>query len=109
MRSRKRPAARRRSADPSRSRPAARRTTGARSARERRCRPGVLSGRGAKRGGQIMTESELAGLRVLVIEDEALVSMLLEDVLAELGCEVVGFAARYADALAKSTSLDYDV
>jgi two-component SAPR family response regulator len=33
---------------------------------------------------------DLTGLRVLVLEDEALLSMLLEDVLAELGCALVG-------------------
>jgi DNA-binding response OmpR family regulator len=37
-----------------------------------------------------MPRSELAGTRVLLIEDEMLVAMLLEDALAELGCEVVG-------------------
>lgn len=33
---------------------------------------------------------DLTGLRVLVLEDEALLSMLLEDVLGELGCTLVG-------------------
>jgi two-component SAPR family response regulator len=33
---------------------------------------------------------QLTGLRVLVLEDEALLAMLLEDVLAELGCVLVG-------------------
>jgi DNA-binding response OmpR family regulator len=37
-----------------------------------------------------MPKSDLAGTRVLLIEDETLVAMLLEDALAELGCEVVG-------------------
>lgn len=40
------------------------------------------------------TTPGLAGMRVLVIEDETLVAMLLEDALAELGCEVVGPVAR---------------
>jgi two-component SAPR family response regulator len=40
------------------------------------------------------------GLRVFVLEDEALLSMLLEDVLAELGCSVVGPFARCDAALA---------
>ncbi len=30
------------------------------------------------------------GLRVMVLEDEAIIAMLLEDMLAEMGCEVVG-------------------
>ena len=32
----------------------------------------------------------LAGMRVLLIEDETLVAMMLEEILQELGCEVVG-------------------
>jgi CheY-like chemotaxis protein len=35
----------------------------------------------------------LSGCRVLVVEDEVLVSWALEDMLAGLGCEVVGPAA----------------
>jgi CheY-like chemotaxis protein len=42
---------------------------------------------------------QLAGKRILVVEDEALVAMLLEDVLADLGCEVVGPAMRLAEGL----------
>jgi CheY-like chemotaxis protein len=45
-------------------------------------------------------EAGLAGKRVLVVEDEALVSMLLEDMLADLGCAVVGPAGCVAEALA---------
>jgi CheY-like chemotaxis protein len=37
--------------------------------------------------------------RVLVVEDESLVAMLLEDILADCGCEVIGPAANVADAL----------
>jgi len=44
--------------------------------------------------------SQLQGRRVLVVEDEVMVSWLLEDMLAELGCEVVGPAARVGQALA---------
>lgn len=38
--------------------------------------------------------SQVAGTRVLLVEDEALVAMLLEDVLEELGCKVVGPVSR---------------
>ena len=38
--------------------------------------------------------------RVLVVEDEAIVSMMIEDVLAEMGCRVVGPAGRLEEALA---------
>lgn len=41
----------------------------------------------------------LSGRRILVVEDEMLVAMLMEDILADLGCVVVGPAARVADAL----------
>lgn len=43
---------------------------------------------------------KLEGLRVLIVEDEALVSMLLEDMLADHGCEVAASAGRVAQALA---------
>jgi CheY-like chemotaxis protein len=41
----------------------------------------------------------LKGLRVLVAEDEILISMLLEEMLAELGCEIVGAASTLSVAL----------
>jgi CheY-like chemotaxis protein len=41
----------------------------------------------------------LRGLRVLVVEDEAAISLLLEDMLLDFGCEVVGPAARLSTAL----------
>lgn len=41
----------------------------------------------------------LAGLRVLIVDDEALVAMLLEDMLADLGCELAGSAGRVSQAL----------
>src|SRR6185369_1785871 len=45
-----------------------------------------------------MSEQQLAGLRVLVVEDEALVAIFLEDMLGELGCEVVGLMPRVDEA-----------
>jgi DNA-binding NtrC family response regulator len=47
-----------------------------------------------------MTRPGLAGCRVLVVEDELLVSMLVEDMLIEEGCIVIGPFARVKDALA---------
>jgi CheY-like chemotaxis protein len=41
-----------------------------------------------------MSDQRLTGLRVLVVEDEALVAFFLEDMLNELGCEVIGLAPR---------------
>jgi CheY-like chemotaxis protein len=57
----------------------------------------------------VSTSSTLIGRRVLVIEDESLVAMFVEDVLADLGCVVVGFASRLPEALEKATSAAFDV
>ena len=38
-------------------------------------------------------------MRILVVEDEALVAFMLEDILADLGCEVVGPALHVDAAL----------
>jgi CheY-like chemotaxis protein len=56
-----------------------------------------------------MTDTaKLAGLRVLVVEDEMMVSMLIEDMLTDLGCTVIGPASRLDEAidLAKSAEID---
>ncbi|HEY5302273.1 MAG TPA: response regulator [Acetobacteraceae bacterium] len=45
-------------------------------------------------------DKRLAGLRVLVVEDEAIIAMLLEDMLADFGCEVVGVVPAIEPALA---------
>ncbi len=42
----------------------------------------------------------LDGRRILLVEDEILIACMLEDMLADLGCVVVGPAARVAQALA---------
>jgi len=44
--------------------------------------------------------SPLAGLRILVVDDEPLVAMMIEDLLADFGCEVVGPVGSVAEALA---------
>jgi DNA-binding NtrC family response regulator len=41
----------------------------------------------------------LAGVRVLLVEDETLVAMLLEDMIADLGGTVIGSASRVGRAL----------
>ena len=50
----------------------------------------------------------LAGLRVLIVEDEVLVAMLMEEYLLELGCNVMGIAADLDDALEKAHSVELD-
>ena len=51
----------------------------------------------------------LAGRRVLVVEDESMVTMLLQDFLEDMGCEVVGVASRLEEALEKIDTLTFDV
>ena len=52
--------------------------------------------------------SALAGLKVLVVEDEMMVSMLIEDMLTDMGCVVIGPASRLDEAigLAKAGGVD---
>lgn len=47
--------------------------------------------------------------RVLVIEDEALIGMLLEDMLSDLGHEVVGIVSRIEDALSAVRGDSFDL
>ncbi|PPD13571.1 MAG: hypothetical protein CTY25_14710 [Methylobacterium sp.] len=41
----------------------------------------------------------LAGCRILVVEDEMMIAMLIEDILGDHGCRIVGPASRVAVAL----------
>lgn len=50
----------------------------------------------------------LAGLRVLVVEDEWLIASELERILGERGCVVVGPAARVAEALQMVAGESFD-
>ena len=45
-------------------------------------------------------DSPISGRKVLIVEDEMIVAWLLEDMLAELGCAVVGPAASVKQAMA---------
>jgi len=53
--------------------------------------------------------SFLSGRRVLVVEDEMLVAWELEDMLSNLGCTVIGPAARVNKALAMLDAETIDV
>ncbi len=48
----------------------------------------------------------LEGANILVIEDETLITMLLEDILSELGCNVCGSAATLGQAQSLAGMLD---
>jgi CheY-like chemotaxis protein len=66
--------------------------------------------RGARTGFVQMEASapDLMGRRILVVEDESMVSMLIEDALVDMGCVVVALASRFEDGLAKAQTLAFD-
>lgn len=47
-----------------------------------------------------------AGLRILLVEDEAMVAMIIEDTLTDLGCEVVGPMSSLERALAAAQTAE---
>ena len=49
------------------------------------------------------------GRRILVVEDEFLIRMLLEDMLTDLGYEIVGVAGRVDEAAELAESKDFDL
>jgi CheY-like chemotaxis protein len=51
----------------------------------------------------------LTGLDVLVVEDESMVSMLIQDILASHGCRIVETAARVKEALEKVGQASFNV
>ncbi len=57
------------------------------------------------------TPMTLKGKRILIVEDETLISMLFEDILSDFGCDVVGPALniRQATALANEAGIDVAV
>ncbi|HJP98689.1 MAG TPA: response regulator [Rhodanobacteraceae bacterium] len=55
-----------------------------------------------------MNNDNLSSVRILIVEDESLVSMLLEDMLGDLGCIVAAAASELGDAKAKLSSTAYD-
>jgi CheY-like chemotaxis protein len=56
----------------------------------------------------LAASGSLSGLRVLVVEDEMLVSLLIEDVLNELLCIVVGPYSTLGSALAAAQRAEID-
>ncbi|WP_164863214.1 response regulator [Stutzerimonas nitrititolerans] len=55
-----------------------------------------------------MSSKPLAGRRILVVEDELMILMLVEDMLAELGCTSITSAATVEQALALIDEKDFD-
>ena len=52
--------------------------------------------------------SSTAPLKILVVEDEVLVALMISEMLNELGCVVAGSAGTVRDALALAQSSDLD-
>jgi len=53
---------------------------------------------------------DLAGRQVFLVEDEAMVAMMIEDMLQELGCVLAGCAGTLRGALAKVHALsEFDI
>jgi CheY-like chemotaxis protein len=67
-------------------------------------RSAILSG--VEKGDRGMA---LSGKRVLVVEDESLVSMLIEEFLEDIGCTVAGVAGRIEEAARLAESLAVDL
>ncbi len=57
----------------------------------------------------MLGQPDLQGLRVLVVEDELLVAMLIEEMCADLSCEVVGPVATLEEAIERSQEADCDI
>lgn len=51
----------------------------------------------------------LAGKRVMIVEDEMLVALMIEDLLADLGCETVGPFGSVAQALSAAGTEPIDL
>lgn len=54
-------------------------------------------------------ERSLRGLKVFIVEDESLIAMLLEDILDEFGCEIVGSALTLRQAQEQAGAVPADV
>lgn len=51
----------------------------------------------------------LQGLKIFIVEDEAPIAMLIEDMLEDLGCHVAASAASIAEALDLAVGAEFDL
>lgn len=47
--------------------------------------------------------------RILIVEDEAIVAMYVEDILADLGYEVAGIVSRLEEGISRAAESDFDI
>ena len=69
----------------------------------------ALGGRQAAMNNEESIVTDKAKGRILVVEDEAIISMVIEDMLEELGYDIVGPASRLDHALTQALQADIDV
>jgi len=62
-----------------------------------------------KPGDEMTAQVELPPKRILVVEDELMIRMLLEDMLGELGYTVAAEAGRIDEALQAAKTADFDI
>jgi CheY-like chemotaxis protein len=74
--------------------------------RDLAARPGVIGARDMAEGPKLQRDG---GLRVLVVEDEAMIMTLVEDMVAELGHRVAGLAASVEEAAGLAEDGEFDV
>jgi two-component SAPR family response regulator len=55
-----------------------------------------------------MTSQGVTGCRILVVEDETLIVLMIEGALAEMGCDIVGPAAKLEAALNLANDGEFD-
>lgn len=53
--------------------------------------------------------SEFSGVKVLIVEDEGLVALMIEDMLQDLGCEVVASVAGLKEACSLAATAELDL
>ncbi|MBB2687850.1 UNVERIFIED_ORG: CheY-like chemotaxis protein [Rhizobium etli] len=53
--------------------------------------------------------TDYSGLKVLVVEDEGLVALMIEDMLEDLGCEVAASATRLTEACGLAATAQVDL
>lgn len=53
--------------------------------------------------------SSFSGKRVLIVEDEALIALMLEDILVEMGATIAGSAATISKGMDLAHSTEFDI
>src|SRR5258708_35934754 len=69
----------------------------------------IRSQRGRKMASVAQAQPAMPAKRILVVEDELMIRMLLEDMLGELGYTVTAEAGRLDEALKAAKTADFDL